>query len=471
MDCLREGYPTCGRRSSESGPLRRHGLESYTRPGIPREIEGSDRELKHCPCLEEQMRIQVPLIVASLLLLSQALAWAGDPKTIPVEIAKNLKKGKKLSLVWKAPDFDGSKGCVLGRLTNESDDDAQVVLDSFPGLLRPAMRADAPYTLHLAVVSMKSSARHSVGGYIASVEVEGQVANKGGALVAAFDTFVTNTTGGTERDNIRMAVREISFQIFKDLFSVGLPSQEKPSAVIVAAAVSEKQPEPVPAKEQPSAIIVAAPKIQISTPVPVATPPMPQAPAPTAEVPVEKTPASPAPVTEVIPVKPSEAVPPSTPSPSAAISKPSTPIPQTPLSTPLPASIVEGMKKGAAFDKLWISPVYDRSQGFSIGEVRYFVDERNAGVSGYLPDALAEISKQDSPFALHLGIVELYVRQSANKQQSTVKLGVEGRLVARDGTVVAAFSTRESRFGMGDTIDDCRTLARKVVLGISKELR
>jgi hypothetical protein len=128
------------------------------------------------------------------------------------------------------------------------------------------------------------------------------------------------------------------------------------------------------------------------------------------------------------------------------------------------------MKRNSNLGKLWINPAYDRSLGFTIGEVRYLVDKRNPGISGYLPDALKEISTPNAPYSLHLGIVQLDIRAS-DKGPSSVRFAVDGRVVAQDGTVMAAFSASETVSGHGDSTDDCRTAARRVVFGIHKELQ
>lgn len=155
---------------------------------------------------------------------------------------------------------------------------------------------------------------------------------------------------------------------------------------------------------------------------------------------------------------------PSTPKPSAVPPHPGVVMPL------IPAATSANMKKGSALAQLWISPAYDKSRGFSIGEVSYQVEARNDGVDKYLPNALAEIAKQDAPCSLQLHIVDMTTR-AQGKTGSSTNLGVEGVLVAKDGTLVAAFATREYVTGSGDLVEDYRTAARRVVLAISKDLR
>ncbi len=128
------------------------------------------------------------------------------------------------------------------------------------------------------------------------------------------------------------------------------------------------------------------------------------------------------------------------------------------------------MKRGKALGQVWISPAYDRAAGFALGEVRYQTEARNDGIDQYLPDALAEITRKDAPCTLQLRIVDL-ATHTTGRNVTSANLGVEGTLVAKDGTLLAAFSTRESANGNGDLVADCRTAARKVVLAIVQEFK
>jgi len=390
------------------------------------------------------MKNRCSLVLAALLLASSLPALAGDPVTIPPATYEAMKKGKKLNLVWRAPDFDGSQGFRLGKLSNESEDEASAVLQDFPIVLKRQMVAGSPYTLHLAVTGVRT-AEKSGGLSSARVDVEGRVVDSGGKLVAAFETRATATIGGNKRDNIRYATTDIAFGLAKDLFSVGLPSTAKAPAVIVAApSDSAKAPAVAPAEKKPSAVFVPAP-----APVP---------------------PAQPALIVNAAPA----AV---TPSPAAPLAQAPKPAPQPPVVMPkplvaetLPAAISGNMKRGKALDRLWISPAYDRAGGFSIGEVRYLIEQRDDTVAAYLPDGLGELAKPDASCALHLGITGLTSRAMVGRM-AMLRIRVEGRLIARDGTILAAFATGESLQSSDDINASYRELARKVVLAIGKDLR
>lgn len=120
--------------------------------------------------------------------------------------------------------------------------------------------------------------------------------------------------------------------------------------------------------------------------------------------------------------------------------------------------------------KVWISPAYDRSGGFSLGEVRYEVEARNDGVDQYLPGALAAICRADASSTLQLRVVQLQIR-TQGQTGSMARLGVEGNIIAKDGSILVAFSTLESAVGSLDLTDTCRTASRSVVSAIAKELK
>lgn len=128
------------------------------------------------------------------------------------------------------------------------------------------------------------------------------------------------------------------------------------------------------------------------------------------------------------------------------------------------------MKRGSALDRLWISPAYDRASGFSIGEVRYLTDQRDDIVSAYLPDGLAEIASKDAPCALHLGITGLTNRAVIGRS-APIRIKIEGRLIAKDGTILAAFTSADSVQSTDDRNANYRELGRKVVVAIGKDLR
>src|SRR5512145_176042 len=85
---------------------------------------------------EECMNIRNSLLVACLLQASFTICPAKSPITIPNEIAHQMKKGKKLDLVWAAPDFDGTKGFRLGLIANETEENIKAVQDYLPLELR-----------------------------------------------------------------------------------------------------------------------------------------------------------------------------------------------------------------------------------------------------------------------------------------------------------------------------------------------
>lgn len=376
------------------------------------------------------MRIHVPLLIASLLLLQPTICPAKELVTISGETAAKMKRGKALDLVWAAPEFDGTLGIRIGKISNETEENARVVTDYLPTALARLVKNDSPYSLNLAVTRLSLREAHERSS--AKVTIEGRLVDRAGAIVAAFAEQAEDTVGGNVQDNARAAVRAIVFALTKDLFVSDLPLKKSP-AIIVAA----------PEKPQASNIIVAAPAgSQLSA----ASSP---APGPKGAVP------APQPVAQAKPKTPSKPV------------APPEPVVVVPL---ISDAVAADMKKGQDIDRIWISPAYDKARGFTIGEVRYQIEERNDGIDRYLPTALAEIAKPDAPCSLQLRIVQLELRSSI-KGISGANLKVEGVLTAKDGTLLAAFATRETVRGTGDLVDDCRTAARRVVLAITKTLR
>lgn len=342
-----------------------------------------------------------------------------------------MKKGKRCDLVWASPEFDSTKGFRLGRVSNDSNNETRVVTEYFPVALSKHIKSDSPYILHLSVVKIRMHSTPS-GNSGAQVAVEGRFTDGSDAVVAAFTAHASETIGGNERDNARLCVRTIVFAMSKDLIPSAIPSNEKSPEIIVADteadAPSPSVASPAPGKKKDSSVLRSAP----------------------------------------MDTAPSAAS-------SAGTTAPLTTPPSNPLdaASPLiPPSMLSEMKRGSALTKLWVSPEYDKTTGFTIGEVRYQVDARNDGIDKYLPEALDALARKDAPVRLHLRIVELTYQRAKGfaKGNSAAKLGVEGILKAPDGTLLAAFTSRQSIVGTGDSVDDCRMAARRVILAIQKDL-
>jgi hypothetical protein len=437
---------------------------------------------------EGKMKKTALILTALLASIQPVVSFAKTPLTIPAEISSKMKKGKKLDLVWAAQDFDEKKGFKLGAVTNESDSDAQAALDLFPLELGPMVHPDSPYTLQVTITSfwMKPFSSDRPG---AKIGVEGHVVDATGKTVAAFTASTSTTNGLTSEDCLRTAMRTIVFAMAKDLFtSAPLAGRGKAPAVIVPAA-----PAPVSTPAD-SAIIISAPAqvpptpapaspaAASTTPIPAPTPAsvtvsispsvpslLPPAPAPAGPATVSATPVpTPAPASSTTSV-PSSVPPQASPVPAPKSAAPAAVQPAPPAGL-IPAAIAAKMQKGKSLAKVWISPAYDRSGGFSLGEVRYEVEARNDGVDQYLPGALAAICRADASSTLQLRVVQLQIR-TQGQTGSMARLGVEGNIIAKDGSILVAFSTLESAVGSLDLTDTCRTASRSVVSAIAKELK
>jgi len=393
------------------------------------------------PLAEKNMKLHAPALIASLLLLQPTFCPAKQLVTISGGTAAKMKKGKKLNLVWAAPGFDGTQGVKLGKISNETPREAGFLTGYLPAAFAGLVKQNSSYTLNLALTRLNLT--ETSFNASAQVELEGQVVDPAGAVVAAFVDQAEGTITSNKTDNARFAAMAIAAAVGRELFpSEFAPHEKKSPAVIVAA------------PKQPSSVIVLAPK----KPSPVIVAPPAVSPAPAAA-------SSPAAQGQATTIKPE------IPTPAAGKVKPKANEPKAAPAAPLiPPAVAAQLKKGKGLDEIWISPAYDKAKGFSIGEVSYQVEERNDGIDKYLPTALAEIASPDAPCSLQLRIVQLDLRRTP-QGTSSAKLKVEGVLTAKDGTLLAAFVERQLVDGTGDLVDDCRTATRKVVQAIAKTLR
>lgn len=351
------------------------------------------------------MKLSTLMLSAMVLAFHPVPSYAGGLVSIPKEVSAQMKKGKFLDQVWASPGFDSTKGIKVGRIKNVSEDAATEVVNYFPTALGRLNREGTPYHMEVSVTQVKLKTTNQFSS--AKVEAEGWVVDQNGEIVAAFAGHATETIGGNQNENARIAVRSIVFALTKELFPTQITLPTKPSSTIVAA-------------PKGSGVIMPGAGRTASSGRP-------------GEVSVGSA--------------------------------------QQVLGPLIPPDVEAKMKRGKALTKVWINPDYDRTRGFSIGEVLYQTDKRNDGIDQYLPDALRDIATKNAPCSLQLRIVGLEMRGRAAGGNSLAKLDVDGTLTAKDGTLLAAFKDHEDQHGTGDQVDDCRTNARKMIRAIVAEFK
>jgi hypothetical protein len=111
----------------------------------------------------------------------------------------------------------------------------------------------------------------------------------------------------------------------------------------------------------------------------------------------------------------------------------------------LPPDVYAQMKSGKHLGKVWISPAWQGAQGFTVGKIQVVaeIDSPFANVIDYLPYRLRKISTADSPNTLSITVVELSSIDRSSVGHFSASMGVEGRIVGKDGNLLVAFRTRE----------------------------
>ena len=386
------------------------------------------------------MKLHTSMFLACSMLILLSSTPAIGQTAIPEDVSQQMVKGKNLNLVWKASDFEGTKGLRIGRTLDDTEDgNAGPVLEYVSMAMQKLIKADSPYLLDLFIIGLQMKESPS-GRATARLQVEGRIVDGTGKIKAAFTASSSDSSTGNAKDNARLALRVIAFGMTKDLFTTDLLKTENRSAIIVPAGTPD-----VPAPNDPARTVAAKQ---------AAAPAAPHAPA--------VKPAS------SVPTPPTVSEPPMVSAPSGAKPLPAVAAVPSPL---FDAATAANMKRGKGLAQVWTSPAYDRTAGFALGEVRYETELRNDGVDQYLPEALTEISRPDAPCTLQLRVVSLGIRNSGNSGTSFVSLRVKGSITRADGTLLAAFETLENVAGVGDSVADCRTAARRVVLAIIKDLK
>lgn len=343
-----------------------------------------------------------------------AASAAGKPTagSTPVSLGTppatlSMVKGQAVAWVWKDPAFDGTVGFRLGGIAVDTVDQAKDVEETLPEALRPYLKPESPYSLYLSVLRVKTNPK---GDTSASVTLGGTLRDAQQQIVAAFEVNESSSIGGGVWNNTRLAARKAIQNVYKELFPSLVNANEKAPEIIV------------PGKDMGTTRVVKDRSILV----------------PAKQTKGGATSSTVAPAKETLP----------------------------PLFS---KEIASQMKRGKALGKLWIDSFYEKSSGFTLGEVRYAVEERNDGIDKAFPEELKKIARSEAPFSLQLRIVLLNIR--VQKAGTNVTLRVQGNLTAADGTVVAAFETQEMITGSTDSaIDECRMAARNVVNAIAKDL-
>lgn len=392
------------------------------------------------------MQHRTNVLLATLLQIQATVCFASTLSSLPDNIAQQMVKGKHLELVWAAPDFDRAKGIRLGPLPSSGGNEvARSVIEYLPLAVRKIMRANSPYVLDIALVDIQ--ARQATAGRAhAWIEIEGRIRDSDGTLKVAFSGYASDSSTADPGDNARLALQTIASELTSELFSPDFLKTPKRSPIIVPAGKGGLK-----ASTGPTRMVPSRPALSANASHPGNAP----APVPDSQgwpdlIQSSRVPASPA-------------VPGENRNPTSPITEPLPPL--------FPSSLEAAMKRGKGLMKVWTSPAYDHQAGFRLGEVRYETEASNEGIDQYLPGALDEICCPDAPCSLQLRVVDLQVRMTGKGETANVVLGVSGSLMAADGALLAAFSTRESAVGTGDQVEACRTAIRRVVLGITQDLK
>ena len=138
----------------------------------------------------------------------------------------------------------------------------------------------------------------------------------------------------------------------------------------------------------------------------------------------------------------------------------------------LPPEVYALMKSGSKLGKVWVGPGFDGAKGITIG--RMTVDPSvSSGFSNaidYFPYALRRLATTDSPNILSIVLVEMSTVDRGSTGYYSVTVGVEGRIVDKDGKLVAAFRTREVANSQETVENNLKRAMDRIVWAISKDL-
>lgn len=138
----------------------------------------------------------------------------------------------------------------------------------------------------------------------------------------------------------------------------------------------------------------------------------------------------------------------------------------------LPAEAYTQMKGGGKLGKVWISPAFDGAKGFTVGKVyaSSTVEDPRANTVDYFPYALRRISTPASTNVLSLAVVELSTVDRGSMGMFSATIGVEGKIVDKDGKLLVAFWTRERADNRETPEKNCEAVMDRIVWALSRDL-
>jgi len=139
----------------------------------------------------------------------------------------------------------------------------------------------------------------------------------------------------------------------------------------------------------------------------------------------------------------------------------------------LPAAMYDSMKSGKKLEKVFVDPSFDRAKGFKLSEVEYRDELLNSSITDALKKSIGMVVRSDSPYTLHLAIVNVTTKTFTGFGDVMGKLTVEGKILDAEGKVVVAFIAREkSGHGAGlSGAEDYSVATDKIATAIAKDLR
>lgn len=106
--------------------------------------------------------------------------------TMPPDVAKLLKPGKRLDRVWIGSGYDKSQGFRFSELLYQANERVPELVSSFPAAVKTIAKTTSPYWLVVAVTDVDKGKAAAGKQPTGKVSVQGWITDKSGEVVAAF---------------------------------------------------------------------------------------------------------------------------------------------------------------------------------------------------------------------------------------------------------------------------------------------
>jgi hypothetical protein len=159
------------------------------------------------------------LVLGTLLALTAGIQpiLAAPERTLSPAIYAQMKSGNKLGKIWINPKYDVTTGFVVGKVSSNAEGYFANTVDYIPYAFQRVIIPGSTNVLNMTVVEFSVVDNGTSGMFGATIGIEGQVVDKDGQVMFAFNTREEVNNRETVEKNCQAAIDRIVWSLAKEL--------------------------------------------------------------------------------------------------------------------------------------------------------------------------------------------------------------------------------------------------------------